>query len=306
MPALADELPHWITWRQRPFPNANLLLLNGATSALVDSGFVTHADRTAEWVARRASTLDLVVNTHWHSDHVGANSLLQQQGAGIAASAVDGGALNRLQPGCCLSAYLDQPVEPYTVDHELSDGDVLPLGEAAWQVIATPGHTPGHLVFWQPDEQVLALGDLLSTYDVGWVNLALDGPDAAATALASLEKVATLRPRILLPAHGAIPADTAKALDAALRRAQRLVEDPDGAVWYGSRRIIAFALMIHDGIRVSDAEAYVVARPWAQDAARLLALAPEDFARDLLDSMTRSGAVAVNAGMMRATAEYTV
>ena len=58
-----------------------------------------------------------------------------------------------------------------------ADGQILPLGAAEWQVIATPGHTPGHLCLWQPDEQLLIVGDALSDYDVGWVNLALDGPD---------------------------------------------------------------------------------------------------------------------------------
>ena len=105
----------------------------------------------------------------------------------------------------------------------------MPLGDAEWQVIRTPEHTPGHLCLWQPDERLLITGDALSDYDVGWVNTALDGPDAAATALASLQRMADLT-SVLLPAHGPIPADTASALTAALRRAQRLVDDPDGAV----------------------------------------------------------------------------
>jgi glyoxylase-like metal-dependent hydrolase (beta-lactamase superfamily II) len=59
---------------------------------------------------------------------------------------------------------------------------LLRLGDADWQVISTPGHTPGHLALWQPQERLLIVGDALSDYDVGWVNIALDGPDAAALA----------------------------------------------------------------------------------------------------------------------------
>jgi len=58
------------------------------------------------------------------------------------------------------------------------------LGDTQRQVIRTPGHTAGHLCLWQPDERLLAVGDALSDYDVGWVNIALDGPGAAARALA--------------------------------------------------------------------------------------------------------------------------
>jgi hypothetical protein len=60
------------------------------------------------------------------------------------------------------------------VDEPLEDGRVLLLGDADWQVIRTPGHTPGHLSLWQPEERLLVVGDALSDYDVGWVNLAVD------------------------------------------------------------------------------------------------------------------------------------
>ena len=79
----AERLPSWVTWRQRPFPDANLLLLRGRRPALVDSGFVGHADDTAAWASAHTGEdrqVELVVNTHWHSDHVGGNALLQARG----------------------------------------------------------------------------------------------------------------------------------------------------------------------------------------------------------------------------------
>jgi glyoxylase-like metal-dependent hydrolase (beta-lactamase superfamily II) len=94
------------------------------------------------------------------------------------------------------------------------------------------------------------------------VNLALDGPDAAATALASVHRLANLVPRVLLPAHGPIPTDSGAAFATALGRAQRLVDDQAGAVWYGARRIFAFALMIRDGIAAEEVEPYLHARAW--------------------------------------------
>ena len=64
------------------------------------------------------------------------------------------------------------------------------------------------------------------------MNLALDGPDAATTALKSLQRLADLDPYMLLPSHGPIPADPDAAMATALRRARRLVDDPAGAVRY--------------------------------------------------------------------------
>jgi glyoxylase-like metal-dependent hydrolase (beta-lactamase superfamily II) len=301
----AERLPAWVTWRRRPFPDANLLLLRGRQPALVDSGFVGHADETAAWVRGHTGDLALVVNTHWHSDHVGANALLQAAGAGIAASSPDAHAVTRRDPGCCQAEYLDQPVGPYTVDEPLNDGQVVRLGETDWEIVRTPGHTPGHLSLWQPEERLLVVGDALSDYDIGWVNIALDGPDAAATALASLHRLADLAPRVLLPSHGPIPGDPGAAFATALRRAQRLVDDPAGAVWHGARRIFAFALMIRDGIPVGEIEPYLHARAWLTDAARLLSRTPEALAAELVDTMLRSGAIIPRDGRLHAAAEHT-
>ena len=304
-PELPVELPEWVMWQQRPFPDANLLLLTGPRTAMLDTGFVGHAEDTAAWAQAHASQLHLVVNTHWHSDHVGGNALLQSAGASIAAGTIEADAVNRRDPGCCVAEYLDQPVAPYTVDQPLTDGDVLRLGETDWGVVATPGHTPGHLCLWQPDEKLLVVGDALSTYDVGWVNLALDGPDAAATAMKSLQRLTDLHPHIILPAHGPLPTEPGAVLAAAHRRAQRLVEDPHGAVWYGARRIFAFALMIRDGIPTDQVETYLLQRQWLIDAAKQLDRNADALATELIDGMLDSGAITIQDGQLRATAEHT-
>ncbi|MFB7611099.1 MBL fold metallo-hydrolase [Streptomyces gardneri] len=303
--ASTPALPSWLTWWQRPFPDANTLLLHGRQPALVDTGFVGHADETAAWAHAHAGHVDLVVNTHWHSDHVGGNALLQARGAAIAAGTPEAEAITRRDPGCCAAEYLDQPVAPYEVDIPLDDGRILRLGDADWEVVHTPGHTPGHLALWQPEERLLVVGDALSDYDVGWVALALDGPDAATTALASLQRMADLAPRVILPSHGPIPADPPAAFAAALRRAQRLVDDPAGAVWYGARRILAFALMIRDGIPADEIEPYLHARAWLNDAAHQLDIPPETLATELVTTMLRSGAVLLRNGRIHATATHT-
>lgn len=300
-----DRLPTWVQFELRPFPDSNLLLLPGPEPAMVDSGFVGNADRTREWAqAHGGGRVATVVNTHWHSDHVGGNAALQAVGAQIAASAPDAEAVRRRDPGCCLAEYLDQPIAPYTVDRSLDDGDTLRLGETEWQVVRTPGHTPGHLCLWQPDERLLAVGDALSDYDVGWVSTALDGPDAAAVAKKSLERLDALHPRVILPAHGPIPDDAAASLAHAHRRAQRLVDDPQGAVWYGARRVFAYALVIRGGLPLDEVEDYLLARAWLADAADQLGRPVVDVADELVTTLRSSGAVVEQDGRLRASTDH--
>jgi hydroxyacylglutathione hydrolase len=141
-------------------------------------------------------------------------------------------------------------------------------------------------------------------YDVGWVAIALDGPDATTTALTSLERLDALHPRVLIPAHGPIPADPGAALAHAHRRAGRLVDDPDGAVWYGARRIFAYALMIRGGLPVDAVEDYLLHRAWLTDAARLLRRPAPDLAAELVDTMRRSGAVVEQDRRLSAAADH--
>jgi hypothetical protein len=110
---------------------------------------------------------------------------------------------------------------------------------------------------------------------------------------------------VLLPSHGPIPADPDAAFAAALLRAQRLVDDPDRAVWYGARRIFAFALMIREGIPADEIEPYLRARTWLTDAARLLDLTPEALADELVTTMLGSGAVVLREGRLHAAAPHT-
>jgi hydroxyacylglutathione hydrolase len=88
--------------------------------------------------------LDLILNTHWHPDHTEGNARLQAE---TGCRIVGPEEVRRVAP-------LDQAV---------GEGDVVRLGETAFEVTATPGHTLGHIVYRAGDEAfvgdtVFALG----------------------------------------------------------------------------------------------------------------------------------------------------
>jgi glyoxylase-like metal-dependent hydrolase (beta-lactamase superfamily II) len=95
------------------------------------------------------------------------------------------------------------------------------------RVIASPGHTPGHVAFLDPRDGTLLCGDVYTT--IGGVAtttgrnlrfpLAISGTWHGPTELASARALRALRPRRLAPGHGKIVEAPEAAMDAAITRA---------------------------------------------------------------------------------------
>ncbi|WP_050346928.1 MBL fold metallo-hydrolase [Arsenicicoccus sp. oral taxon 190] len=297
-------LPGGIVWAPRPFPDSNFLLLPGEEPTLVDSGFVAHAEQTADLVGRYSPRLEHVVNTHWHSDHVGGNAELRRRGAQVVASHVDADALARRDPGCCVSEYLDQPVPQYLVDRPVGDGERLHLGDGEWEAIAVPGHTPGHIALWSPEHRLLALGDTLSTYDVGWVDVMRDGMQGIDDSIASLHRLQELDIEAVLPGHGELVRHPEGAIAKAIERLDRQRGNAHAAVLYGAWRILAYALMIRQGMLDEELIDYLLAREWIDAAAATLGQDRQAFAEDLVAGMLSSGALTDDGQRVRASAPH--
>jgi len=299
------NLPKSIIWRERPFPNSNFLLLLGEQPSLIDSGFVAHAEHTANLTREFTTRLSWVANTHWHSDHVGANAILRQAGAQIAGSHSDAESLFRTDPGCCVAEYLDQPVPRYTVDNPVGTGDRMLLGDLQWEVLSVPGHTPGHLAFWNAEHRLAAVGDTVTAHDVGWVNVMREGTRALDAALNSLGRLQALDAQLLLPGHGPLVTDPSSAIDNAIGRLERQRSRIDLAISHSAKRVLAFALMIHGGMAASALDDYLTQCEWAQDAATVVDKTVAEFSRDLVDSMLRGGGLTLRAGTVYAAASST-
>ncbi|MDO5634514.1 MAG: MBL fold metallo-hydrolase [Micrococcus sp.] len=297
-------LPADLVWVTRPFPNSNMLLLRGERPTAVDTGFAAHAEQTASLIHEHLPRVQRVVNTHWHSDHVGGNRLLQTQGAEIVASAVDAEALDRRDPGCCVAEYLEQPVPAYTVDTSVSHADTVHLGDRQWQVHAVPGHAVGHIALYEPEQRLLMVGDTLTSYDVGWVNVMLDGMAGVEAALDSVTRLAELDVRVILPGHGPIITDAPAVLAKARERLTRQCADLPFAVDYGVRRALAYQLMISGGRPADTLEQYVASTSWARDAAALLGEDVAEFAARLVRSSLDSGAFRREGSLVLASLEH--
>jgi glyoxylase-like metal-dependent hydrolase (beta-lactamase superfamily II) len=295
---------------ERPYPSANSVLIRGPAPILIDPGFGSDMDSLIEWLQAnglRPDELACVVNTHYHSDHVGGNHVLQHQfGRPIAAHADDAALVNRRAPSVCAAEWLRQPVESYTVDRSLHDGATLDAGESRWTVLHTPGHTDGHISLYEPESRVLIGGDAVHASDVGWLNPYREHVDSLERSLDSLRKLEALSPRIVFSGHGPVITDPAAAFDGARRRLERWRSDPSGMAWHAAKRIFAYALMIEDGIAEADVDTYLNAAPWARDiAAQPFSMTPGEWTPVLVAEMLRSGAAAWTGGRLVACGTHT-
>jgi hydroxyacylglutathione hydrolase len=304
-----SRLPSWFHFLPQTYPSANVILLTGSRPVLVDAGYGSDADdlfAQLEALGTPPSSLALVFNTHWHSDHVGGNHRLQREfRVPVAAARPDAVAVNARDPQACLAAWLDQPIEPYRVDQLLDPGDRLQAGDAEWQILATPGHTPTHLSLFQPEDGILIVGDALHDDDVGWINLALDGTRALDDALRTVETLAALPVRFAFSGHGPPIADPPATFARARGRYEKMRSEPVRTAWHGMKRVFAYALMIYDGIPVKEVNAYLLRRAWLVDHARkVLNVDAETLARDLIAEMHRIGAIVERDGRLYPTTPY--
>jgi glyoxylase-like metal-dependent hydrolase (beta-lactamase superfamily II) len=140
----------------------------------------------------------IVLNTHGHVDHIGANSdIVQKYAVPLAMHAADTGLL-RVSDYIELSLLLGARNSP-APDRLLAEGDEISVGRASLRVIHTPGHTPGSLGFVHGG--VLFSGDTLFCGGVGRTDL--PGGSWKDLERSIRERILTLpEETIVLPGHG--------------------------------------------------------------------------------------------------------
>lgn len=127
-------------------------------------------DKLTNVLDRHQLKVKAIVVTHAHIDHIaGAHQLRAATGAPVYLNQRDKELLDALD---MQARWLGvEPPKRTQIDSEASDGTVLRLGEAEFQVMHTPGHTQGSLSVWIPHENKLIAGDTLFRDSIGRTDL---------------------------------------------------------------------------------------------------------------------------------------
>jgi hydroxyacylglutathione hydrolase len=195
---LFDNL-HAFLWLNPTANNCNAYLISGEKNILVDPGHYAlfdHVRTELERLSISPQDIDLVMITHGHPDHLEGVKIFSSTSTLIAIHNTEMDYIRNVTPhyGEALG------ISNFEPDILLQEGS-LKIGDLNFEVIHTPGHSPGSFCVYWPAKKVLFTGDVVFNQGLGRTDL----PGGHGQQLKdSIKRLSRLEVDYLLPGHGDI------------------------------------------------------------------------------------------------------
>lgn len=168
-------------------------------AAVVDPG--GDLEKIENALSQLGVELEKVFLTHGHMDHCAiADTVRTKYGVPIEGPhEADRFWIDKLPEWCQKSGF--PHADAFESDRWLQDGDTVQFGNQTLQVKHCPGHTPGHVVFYNPEDKVAIVGDVLFQGSIGRTDFPMGNYDDLVTSIR--EKLWPLGDDVaFIPGHG--------------------------------------------------------------------------------------------------------
>jgi glyoxylase-like metal-dependent hydrolase (beta-lactamase superfamily II) len=289
-------LPRCVRVIIRDWLNSNHIVLIGRQrTVMIDSGYGRDTAQTLSKVDEvlAGRPLDWLVNTHCHSDHMGGNAVVRNaHRCRVSIPRDEAPLIDAWDEQALWLSYADQRCERFSFDDTVAPGDEFDWGDLHWRAIAAPGHDMAALMYFSKETGVLISGDALWENGFG---ILLPGPDRntrLAATRATLENIAHLPVRTVIPGHGQPFADVGAALERSLQRLAAFERDELRMVRNVLKVMFVFSLMDRRRLAVDELDDYLESVPLYADFNRqYLQLDRTALADFIVGDLERSGAV---------------
>lgn len=182
----------------------NMYLLYDDTKAcvIIDPGCYDQGERYEldEFISSKGLKVERLINTHCHIDHVlGVAHIQRAYGVTLEAHELELPILKEVEVKADIYGF--PMYEPVKIDKFIREGVDITFGQSRLKVLFTPGHAPGHVVFYAPEEGIVIGGDVLFRQSVGRTDLLGGDFD---TLIESIHKELFSLPdeTVIYPGHG--------------------------------------------------------------------------------------------------------
>jgi len=189
---------HAFIWRDMRMNNCNTYFIDGEKKILIDPGHrqvFGFVEKELADIGVSKDQIDAVIVTHGHPDHMEAVQLFSTPTV-IAIGEVEMAYYRTMAENFPMAARMGLP----GFDFYLQEGD-LTIGNRIFQVIYSPGHSPGSICLYMSESKVLICGDVVFNQGIGRTDL----PGGNSKLLKkTIQRLASLDVAYLLPGHGDI------------------------------------------------------------------------------------------------------
>jgi len=201
-------------------PSCNsYLILGEKMKVLIDPGINEHfkiLQNDLEELNINLWELDMVINTHEHVDHFGANRNLQNRVPILSHRYAATKIISADDEVLLCRAHGENPTG-YHVTLWLENLNVVDIGDWFLKILHTPGHTSGSLCIYEPRKKVLISGDTI--FAQGTIsNISRSG--SYGEYINSLARLNTMKIKLLLPGHGSISVNVESDIQKAIKNAK--------------------------------------------------------------------------------------